>query len=61
MAPDASPNSRSGLQRITNFAAVAHGVEGHKKVEYLGEFESIFATALDHKSGGQLGIFGETP
>jgi hypothetical protein len=26
---------------------------------FLGEFESIFETALDHKSDDQLGTFGE--
>jgi hypothetical protein len=28
-------------------------------VEYLGEFESIFETTLDHISAGQLPTFGE--
>ncbi len=29
------------------------------EVEYLGKFESIFETALDQESEGQLGTFGE--
>ncbi len=29
------------------------------KVEYLGEFESIFEIALDHESGDLIGSFGE--
>jgi hypothetical protein len=29
------------------------------KVKYLGEFESIFKTALVHESGDQLGTFDE--
>jgi hypothetical protein len=29
------------------------------EVEFLGEFESIFKTALDRKSEDQLGTFGE--
>ncbi len=29
------------------------------KVEFLGEFESIFETALDHELENQLGTFGE--
>ncbi len=29
------------------------------EVEFLGEFESIFETALVHESGDQLGTFGE--
>ncbi len=27
--------------------------------KFLGEFESMFKTALDYKSEDQLGIFGE--
>jgi hypothetical protein len=30
------------------------------KVKYIREFESKFVTALDYKSGDQLGTFGET-
>jgi hypothetical protein len=29
------------------------------EAKFLGEFESIFETALDHESGDQLGTFGE--
>jgi hypothetical protein len=29
------------------------------EVEFLGEFESIFETDLDHESEDQLGTFGE--
>jgi hypothetical protein len=29
------------------------------KVDYLGEFESIFETASDHEPGDPLGTFGE--
>ncbi len=29
------------------------------EVEFFGEFESIFETALYHESEGQLGTFGE--
>jgi hypothetical protein len=29
------------------------------EVEFLGEFESIFETALDHESENLLGTFGE--
>ncbi len=29
------------------------------KVEFFGEFESIFETSLDHESEDQLGSFGE--
>jgi hypothetical protein len=29
------------------------------EVEFLGEFESIFGTALDNKTGERLGTFGE--
>ncbi len=29
------------------------------EVEFLGEFESIFETALDHESEDLLGTFGE--
>jgi hypothetical protein len=32
-------------------------MEGHFK--YLGEFESKFKTALDHKSGDLIGSFDE--
>jgi hypothetical protein len=29
------------------------------EIKYLGEFESIFETALDHESGDQVGTFGD--
>ncbi len=38
---------------------MAHNVERHKKVEFLGGFKSIFEIALDRESGDQLGTFGE--
>ncbi len=71
---------RSGRQRITKFAVVAHCAQpnspqwpiAHNKfrqsgpqhgrnseVKFLGKFESIFETAIDHESGDQLGTFGE--
>ncbi len=30
---------------------------GHIEVEFLGEFKSVFETALDHESGEKLGTF----
>jgi hypothetical protein len=41
-----------------------HGIKLHSKkktleVEFLGEFESIFKTALNHKSEDLLGTFRE--
>jgi hypothetical protein len=38
---------------------VAHSAEKTSKLKFLSEFESIFETALDHKSEDQLGTFGE--
>ncbi len=38
---------------------MAHSRERPLEVEFLGEFESIFETALGHKSEDQLGTFGE--
>jgi hypothetical protein len=38
---------------------VAHSAEGSQKSNYLCELESKFETALDHKSGDQLGTIGE--
>jgi hypothetical protein len=29
-------------------------------IEYLGEFEFVFETILDHESGDQMGSFDET-
>ncbi len=38
---------------------VAYSAEKTYKSKFLSEFESIFETALDHKSEDQLGTFGE--
>jgi hypothetical protein len=42
----------SGPKGIAKFAAVAHSVEGPKRL-------NIFATAIDQESGCPLLIFGE--
>ncbi len=40
------------------FAAVAHSAKDLRS-RFIGKFESIFETALDHESEDQLSTFGE--
>jgi hypothetical protein len=57
VAHSASPNS---LQWPIAHNQIRRGGPSRRrtqKVEYLGEFESVFEIALNHESEGQLGFF----